>query len=426
LGAVRTQEMLEARHIDGAEQFFTHGYDFGFARDTAEVFKRWNRDSIVGDIVSVIRSFRPHVIVVTSSDSDPRMDGQRAALAGLVADALTSAADTHVYPASVFGMPWRTAKLYHYGTGLVVRTDEFDPVRGKTYDAIALEARAQYRSQGLQDLALPTTPVQLQRVMPAMRDSSIERSIFDGIDTSLVRFVATAPHDVADELPSMAAYGDTARRMLDLRHPASAVAPLSELATLVNHARAVTPWCGHPARSAAPPPTAPAPTCDQATLDLEASLDLARQRVTDALLAAAGVEIDAVADRELIAASDTALVTITVANHGDVPITIGEVAVWGGMSEPHPALIVSPGETTRLDRTVAGLADPHPWWIESRTQDRFPSVMPSLLDGLARGDLLPKNLVVRSGAVPENYRRTSDVSVVVTISGTTVSTSIGP
>jgi LmbE family N-acetylglucosaminyl deacetylase len=427
LGAIRTQEMLAARRIDGAEQFFTHAFDFGFARDTNEVFARWNRDSIVGDIVSIIRSFRPQVIIVTAPDSAARADGQRAALAGLAREAFGAAGDAHRYPAVVFGTPWRVAKLYRYGAGLRIRTDEFDRVLGTSYDAVARKARAQYRSQGLLHVAPPSTPIELQRLASLVNDTvALERSIFDGIDTTLSRFAAAAPPNVASALPQLATFADSARRSLDLRNPSAAIAPLASLARLVTNARAAIAWCAHPARSSVPPPTAPAKSCDQAALDLEASIDLMRQRATDALLDAAGVEITAMADRELVAASDSAMVAVTVANHGPASVTLGDLAIWGSTNPSAPAMIVPNDGVIYVTRSVAGLAELHPWWIASRSEDRFPATVPSPLDGLDRGQLLPANLGVRSGAVPENYRRTSDVSVAVTVDDATVTTSIGP
>src|SRR5829696_699867 len=81
LGAVRTEEALAARRIDGAKQFYTRAYDFGFARDTNDALRHWHRDSIVGDVVAVIRSFRPHVIIAMLSDSASDGDGQHQSLA---------------------------------------------------------------------------------------------------------------------------------------------------------------------------------------------------------------------------------------------------------------------------------------------------------------------------------------------------------
>src|SRR3954467_11836212 len=63
LGAVHVQEMLAARRIDGGEQYFTRAYDFGAARNADAVFRRWDHTKLLGDVVAIVRSFRPHVIV---------------------------------------------------------------------------------------------------------------------------------------------------------------------------------------------------------------------------------------------------------------------------------------------------------------------------------------------------------------------------
>ena len=59
LGIIRTQELLAARRIDGAEQFFTRAIDFGFTKTPQECFEKWGHDKILSDVVWVIRRFRP-------------------------------------------------------------------------------------------------------------------------------------------------------------------------------------------------------------------------------------------------------------------------------------------------------------------------------------------------------------------------------
>src|SRR5215204_5255689 len=63
LGLIRTQELLAARRIDGAEQFFTRAYDFGFSKSPEETFTKWDREKILSDVVWVIRKFQPDVII---------------------------------------------------------------------------------------------------------------------------------------------------------------------------------------------------------------------------------------------------------------------------------------------------------------------------------------------------------------------------
>ena len=63
LGILRTQELLEARRIDGGEQFFTRAVDFGYSKSPEESFAKWGRQEVLADVVRVIRQFRPDVII---------------------------------------------------------------------------------------------------------------------------------------------------------------------------------------------------------------------------------------------------------------------------------------------------------------------------------------------------------------------------
>src|SRR5689334_6043902 len=63
LGLIRTQELLAARKVDGAEQFFTRALDFGFSKGPEETLNFWNKEKILSDVVWVIRKFRPDVII---------------------------------------------------------------------------------------------------------------------------------------------------------------------------------------------------------------------------------------------------------------------------------------------------------------------------------------------------------------------------
>ena len=63
LGLIRTQELLSARRIDGAEQFFTRAYDFGYSKTPAETFTKWDKEKILSDVVWIIRKFQPDVII---------------------------------------------------------------------------------------------------------------------------------------------------------------------------------------------------------------------------------------------------------------------------------------------------------------------------------------------------------------------------
>lgn len=425
LGAIRVQEALAARRIDGAEQFFTRDYDFGAARDTVDVFKQWNRDSLVGDIVTVIRSFRPQVIVAEYSDGTAKFDPELQALASVVQDAFIASNDLRRFPFSQFGPGWRRGKLYRYGPGIRISTNDFDAALGRTYADLSVDARARYRTRGLANIAPPIhAVVDLQLIAPALADTMVhERSIFDGVDTSFKRLGAYAPQLVVDALPVMSAYADSARRMFDARNLSAMVAPLARFAQLATSIRGELAWCKHPALSAQPL-VVPGRSCSLNTLDLDAAIDLVRQRATAALLAAAGVTIDATADRELIARSDTGVAMVAIENHGTLPVTVRDVSVWGSMARDSAPIVIPPDSTVHVFHSVADLASPHPWWIQNRAHGRFPD-FPSAADGIDRDMIIPSNLRVPAIAVPENIRRTSDATVTIAIDSATVSTSVG-
>ncbi len=425
LGAIRVEEALAARRIDGAEQFFTRDYDFGIARDTLDVFRQWDRDSLVGDIVTVIRSFRPQVVITESSIGTEKLDPELQVLASVARDAFDAANDFRRFPFQRFGPGWRPSKLYRYGPGLAIATDAYDPTMGRTYADLALDARAEYRSRGLASAAPPRSTSDLELVVPARSDTAVrEQSIFDGVDTTFMPLGAYAPTTVASALPLMIAYADSARRAFDINDFAAVVAPLARFAQLATRARGELAWCRHAALSAMPLEV-PGRACSVNTLDLDAAIDLVRQRATTALLAAARVTVDATSDRELVAQSDTGVVTVAIANHGTLPITLRDVSVWGSMDRDSVAIVIPPDSAAHVMRTVAGLASPHPWWIQNRSHGRFPDAL-SAADGIDRAGLIPSNLTVPGVAVPENIRRASDASVTLTIAGATVSTSVGP
>src|SRR6185369_14398580 len=98
LGLIRTQELLAARRIDGGEQFFTRAYDFGYSKNPEETFKKWNHDSVLADVVWVIRNFRPDIIITRFSTDGSGGHGHHTASALLAEEAFDAAADPKRFP----------------------------------------------------------------------------------------------------------------------------------------------------------------------------------------------------------------------------------------------------------------------------------------------------------------------------------------
>lgn len=203
LGVIRTQELLAARRIDGAHQYFTRAYDFGFSKTAEESFSHWPRDSILGDMVKVVRGFRPQIIVSVFSGTPRDGHGQHQVAGILSREVYDAAADTVRFPSGKFGAPWSVQKFYRGarfsredGT-ISMNVGEYDPILGLTYSEIAAESRSQHKSQGFGTAPRKGVVMDyLRREATRVNESTpaqSEGSMFAGIDT--VRDVTQADRD---------------------------------------------------------------------------------------------------------------------------------------------------------------------------------------------------------------------------------------
>lgn len=161
LGLIRTQEMLAARRIDGAEQFFTRAFDFGFTKTTAEALRTWKEEKILSDVVWVIRKFQPDVLITRFPEDGRAGHGHHSASALLAHEAFKAAADPNRFPEQFkYGVkPWQAKRIlwntFNFGSTNTTSEDQlkidvglYNPVLGKSYGEIAAESRTQHKSQG--------------------------------------------------------------------------------------------------------------------------------------------------------------------------------------------------------------------------------------------------------------------------------------
>jgi LmbE family N-acetylglucosaminyl deacetylase len=162
LGLIRTQELLAARRIDGAEQFFTRAYDFGFSKSTKEALQKWNHDSVLADVVWVIRNFKPDVIITRFPGDSRAGHGHHSASSVLANEAFAAAADANKFPWQLSNgvTTWQAKRIlwntFNFGSGTNTTSEDqfkinvgvFNPVIGQGYGEIASESRSQHKSQG--------------------------------------------------------------------------------------------------------------------------------------------------------------------------------------------------------------------------------------------------------------------------------------
>ena len=433
LGAVRTAEVLEARRIDGAQQFFTRAFDFGYSRTAEETFEHWPREAVLSDVVNVIRAFRPHVIIARYSGTPDDGDGHHEASALLAREAFAVAADTARFPVARHGFPWSPRALYGPGTGLTIDVGRFDPVSGRTWTALANEARAVHRTQGYPDSLLRETSdtvrhLTLARLASITGDSlqeSAAQSLFDGIDTTFARLGAGGADTVSRVVTVIAALADSVRMLVDLRQPDGVASYLARMARLSSWVRGRTPRCLHPGMDASPFPSGAVVCSREDRLDRDAALDLVTRRATEATLLAAGVDIRMLAERDQIAYGDSVPATLSVSNHGRSPIQMATVSISGVTSQLVRPVMIPPDSTARWTIPIQVLGSTVPWWLGQRVLDLYEPFQ-SALDGLSRPAAANDRVTIPAVAIPENIRRVSDVTAMLRIHGQLLSMSVGP
>ena len=379
LGVIRTEELLAARRIDGAEQYFTRAFDFGFSKDTIDTYKHWQRDSILGDVVRVVRAFRPHVIVAVFSGT-PRDGHGHHQVSGLLARAAYDlAADTARFPVKDYGPSWTPLKFYRAarfnaqaGT-LSMDVGEYSPLLGRSLGEIAGESRSQHKSQGFGALQRKGPIIDWVRReatrVNAATDAKLEKSLFDGIDTTWARFKGASTNAAffASLLDSLTGSMVSVRRAFDPFNPQNTVAPLGRVLLFL---RSVCPQ-------------APVNPCERTDRDasgvrrtvlngdLASALATATARTQDALRMASGVTMEA-ASLETWAVNSQIPVLTTLYNRGRDTIAVSGGLATGMRPGISATRIVPPGGS--VSDTLIARVDSidQPWWLmQGRTDGMF-------------------------------------------------------
>jgi LmbE family N-acetylglucosaminyl deacetylase len=354
MAVLRTSELLAAHRIDGAEQFFTRAIDFGYSFDPQEVIDKWGRADIVGDYVRLIRMLRPDV-VVTMNIQGRGGDRAHEATAILTREGYLAAGDPSQYPEQIReGLrPWQPKKLYFAagfpgpggpggrggrgeappatppGVKLTpVNTAEYDPLLGRTYAEIGADARSLHRCQGTG--GLPPLPgagggrggrggggYQLvETTIPGQKDRS-ETSLVDGIDISLTGLAQFAgPNPPAALTGGLAAIAGLARRAQ------SGFASGSEgVAALVEEGLAAVRSLRRQLSSMG--------LADGARYEIDFRLRTKERDYEDAVLAAHGLNFDAVADDGLVVRGQPVKLTLLAVNRGASPVAVAGVSIEG-------------------------------------------------------------------------------------------------
>ena len=166
LGIIRTQELLAARRLDGGEQFFTRAIDFGYSKSPQEALSFWGKEQVLGDMVRVIRRFRPDVILSRFSPNTSSGHGHHTAIGHLAREVYEASASPERFPEQIEQglQPWQATRLYWSpplftraqeemqatrADRIRINTGEYDPELGASYAELGGVARSMHRSQGM-------------------------------------------------------------------------------------------------------------------------------------------------------------------------------------------------------------------------------------------------------------------------------------
>ncbi|HVX50384.1 MAG TPA: PIG-L family deacetylase [Chitinophagaceae bacterium] len=252
LGLIRTQELLAARRIDGAEQFFSRAYDFGFSKSADEALRIWGHDKILSDVITVIKRFKPDIIITRFPGDARAGHGHHWASALLANEAFRLASDTAAFKRMrdsvlaqsdknkdstrllfLTGMPWQAKRIlwntFNFGNTNTTSPDQFkmevgnyNPLLGKGYGEIAAESRSQHKSQGF---GIPRQRGQATEFFTTTGGDAPVNDIMDGINTTWSRVPGGAP--IAAKVDDIIAH-------YDFDHPEKSIDALVELYNAIN------------------------------------------------------------------------------------------------------------------------------------------------------------------------------------------------
>lgn len=300
LGLIRTQELLAARKVDGAEQFFTSAFDFGYSKSPDETLEKWNHQKILGEVVYIIRKFRPDVIITRFPVTGEGGHGHHTASAILAGEAFEAAADPSRFAGD--GLPaWKATRLFwnsfNFGNTDTRRDNQlkidvggYNPVLGISYGEMAAKSRSNHRSQGF---GVPAQRGTAFEYFSLTKGTPVSSDLLEGIDVSTGRFSFPSPA-IKDK------YDQLIQQLIstyDVADPARSIPALQELHRL---------------------------TCSLGTLHpLHSNL----KEIEETILAASGIFLEALSSSPLISTGDSARYSFVLNNRSGIRIGAASVSV---------------------------------------------------------------------------------------------------
>ena len=346
LAVLRTEELLAAHRLDGAEQYFTRAVDFGYSFSIEETFEQWGRQEILGDFVRMIRTIRPDVMA--GMNPEGQGGGQHHQASGVLArEAFRAAADPTQFPDQIEDglRPWQAKKFYIGGgfggwgpggraprgaTMATIDVGRYDSLLGRTYAEIGSLARSMHKSQGMAQLIrLPGPAAARYRLADSIiagQAGIAETSLFDDVDTTIAglaqyvglrlqgwRTVSEA-RELTTGLAFIARHAETAAQRFQRDGADATTEPILAGLNEVRNLRAQLGSIG---------------LGEAARFEIDYRLEAKEREFEQAAILAHGLRLEALADDGLVTADQPVRLSVLVANHGQADVTVRGVTLAG-------------------------------------------------------------------------------------------------
>ena len=297
LGIIRTQELLQARRIDGAEQFFSRAIDFGYTKSPDETFKFWNKEKILSDVVYVIRKFRPDIIITRFPTTGEGGHGHHTASAILALEAFKISGDPNVFPEQLeYVKPWKVKRIFWNAwtpalnsmgidsdTLASVNIGKYNMLLGKSYMEIAALSRSMHKSQGF---GASARRGDYENYFYSLDKTNYPKDVFEGIDFSWKRINGS---DKISELLIKA------EKEFDPENPSSIVPDLIQAYKLVQN------------------------------INDDYWKEIKTKEIKDVIKSCLGLWIEAVTDQKTVVPGDTLRIITDIVNRSDVKVKLNKI-----------------------------------------------------------------------------------------------------
>lgn len=252
LGMIRTHELMAARAIDGSEQYFTRAYEFGFSKSSEEALRIWDREEVLADVVWLIRSLQPDIIIARFPPDARAGHGHHAASAIIANEAYIAAADPTKFTEQFkHGLkPWKAKRIlwntFNFGRTNTISNDQlkiqvgaYNPLLGKSYGELGGEARSMHKSQAE---GRPRRRGEVFEYFTTTGGDTARADIMEGINTGWSRLKTATRSADQNEMDSIQLMIEQITSQYDFKQPEKSVPALTRLYKRMLNKIPNTPW----------------------------------------------------------------------------------------------------------------------------------------------------------------------------------------